>query len=244
MAYGQNSPQGLQPYKSLVAAANSGAENAYIVASGYANSIFTGDPVFQNNGGTIGVFANQMGITGGAAQAYVGRFCGCKYQDSNGVYQFLPYWIGGTVTKGAQNVEALVIDDASTVYAIQVSISTAGAQNAVGLIQANINRNANFGLSTIGGTTFNPVTGPSGIYTPQPNPGTGSTVTGQSGYFLDTSTIANTATLPLKIIGLAPTTDPNQVFYSAGPPTVGVFNTALVIFNNDVYKGGTGTAGI
>lgn len=241
MAYGINAPFGLKPFTSLTGSTFNGQQNQYPVASGYANSIFTGDPVFQNADGTIGTNANQAGI--GAAQAYIGVFNGIKYQDANGVYQTLPFWIGGTVTKGAQNAQASIIDDPNVIWTIQVATSAGapGPVNAVGITQANLNQNANVG---IGANTYNPVNGPQGIYTPNPNPGSGSTTFGISGYYLDFSTIANTATLPLKIVGFDPNTNPGQVFFQAGPPTVGVFNNALVIINNDAYKGGTGTAGV
>jgi hypothetical protein len=66
--------------------------------------------------------------------------------------------------------------------------------------------------------------------------GSGSTITGQSGYTLDSSTIATAnPTRSLKIVALTP-----NVSNAFGVN----YNNALVKINNDVYNGGTGTAGI
>ena len=88
------------------------------------------------------------------------------------------------------------------------NIQTSGA----GITQAEIGSNANF-LA-----------------------GSGSTITGQSAYTLDSTTIATgNATRNLKIRELTP--NPLNAF--------GVtYNNAVVSINNDVYNGGTGTVGI
>jgi hypothetical protein len=88
-------------------------------------------------------------------------------------------------------------------------------------------RNANFALTV---NSFDPIAG----VTPAANPAAGNTISGQSGYYLDYSTLAVTATLSLKLIRFTPV--PGNI---AGV----VFNNALVKINNDIYNGGTGTAG-
>jgi hypothetical protein len=63
----------------------------------------------------------------------------------------------------------------------------------------------------------------------------GSTTTGASGMFLDLSTKATTATLPMKVVGFPSRPDNN----------IGdAFTNAYVMINNHQYKGGTGTAGV
>jgi hypothetical protein len=60
------------------------------------------------------------------------------------------------------------------------------------------------------------------------NVGTGSTITGKSGSFLDTATLAVTATLPLRIVDLWS----NRVGASIGPGTqTGAYNWAVVALN-------------
>lgn len=66
--------------------------------------------------------------------------------------------------------------------------------------------------------------------------GSGSTVTGQSAYAIDSTTInTGNATYNLKIMGLVPR--PGNVF--------GVnYNNAYVMINNNLFNSGTGTAGV
>jgi hypothetical protein len=71
----------------------------------------------------------------------------------------------------------------------------------------------------------------------------GSLVTNTSGVVLNQGTIANTATLNLKILGLADSNIyPGNKFYVSG--VSGSYNVVEVLINNHVFKGGTGTAGI
>jgi hypothetical protein len=62
----------------------------------------------------------------------------------------------------------------------------------------------------------------------------GSTVTGNSGFAIDMTTKATTATLPLKLVGIKNSPD-NSV--------TDTYVRALVTINNHVFKGGTGTSG-
>lgn len=63
----------------------------------------------------------------------------------------------------------------------------------------------------------------------------GSTTTGASGFDLDVSTIATTATLPLKIVGF-----PYRVDNTMGDTYVSMY----VKLNNHQYNSGTGTVGV
>ena len=72
--------------------------------------------------------------------------------------------------------------------------------------------------------------------------GAGSTTSGQSGFYLDSANFAGTSTLNLKVLAFTPV--PGNPTPTVRNGTQGSFNNALVIINNHVYKGGTGTAGI
>lgn len=225
MSYGTNAPFGLQARNSLSSATYNGQTTTCFIASGFNTSIFTGDPVIYTANGTI------LPATGGAAGnegPTLGVFQGCFFRASNGDYVHSPYWPANTATFQNEPAEAFVCTDSNVVFDIQVSTSANATVNTVTLTQAMIGENANF---NIGPGAFLPAA-------PIPNnPTSGSTISGQSGYYLDLSTLsgAGGATLNLKIIGITP--NPLNAF---GIP----FNNALVVINNDVLKGGTGTAGI
>jgi hypothetical protein len=55
MSYGQNGPWGLRATKTLTSATYTGQTNPYLIASGYANNIFVGDPVVFWNTGAPGM---------------------------------------------------------------------------------------------------------------------------------------------------------------------------------------------
>lgn len=219
---GQNSPKGLHPSVYADGSIWNGQTSEYLILSGYATSLFTGDPVTLLANGTIGI--------GVAGSAIVGVFAGCKYLNAQGIATFSPYWPASTITQGAVNAIALIVDDPNVLFDIQVSTSAGspGPVAAVSLIQSNMFENANFSVLV---NSFNAVSG----ITPLPNPAAGNTATGQSGYYLDYGSLANTATLNLKLIRFTP--QPGNV--------AGVnFNNAIVKINNHIYNGGTGTAGV
>lgn len=213
MSYGTNAPWGLRPRALLTGATFNNQTNQYQIASGYATSLFTGDPVQWANTGTVVV---GTGGTAGAQTTSLGVFAGCEYT-LNGVVVFSPYWPSGTVPDNGANATAFIIDDPNVLFDIQVA-STAGA-GAPTIAQTNIGLNANYAVGGAG------------------NPAAGSTITGQSAYFLsfETLTPGTSATLNLKLVQLTPVPGNNS----------GVsYNNALVLINNHFYKGGTGTAGI
>lgn len=219
MAYGVNAPFGLQPRRMITGAPWNGQVNEYPIADSYATSLFTGDPVAPANNGTIARGATSTGI--------LGVFMGCTYINTSGVLVTSPYWPANTATFQAQGAKALVVDDPNVLFDIQVSNN---GNTISGMQAADINGNASFVLGGNGGGATNPAAG--------------STVTGQSAYYLDYATIATTATLSLKIMALTPY--PGNIFATAAPAVVGVgaYNNVLVIINNHILKGHTGTAGV
>lgn len=218
MAYGVNAPFGLQPRRMITGAPWNGQMNEYPIADSYATSLFTGDPVVTNANGTITV---------AGASPVLGVFMGCTYVNTSGVLVTSAYWPANTATFQAQGAKALVVDDPNVLFDIQVSNN---GNTISGIQAADINNNFAFAVAGNGGGGTNPAAG--------------STVTGQSAYYLDYATIANTATLSLKAMALTPY--PGNIFATAAPAVIGVgaYNNVLVILNNHILKGGTGTAGV
>lgn len=201
----------------------------------------------------------------------LGIFMGCRYQAANSVsstpYIASPYWPASAQVKPGTSIIAYVLDDPNVIFDIQVSTHIAAAANAfVGnpiFPNTNVTGAAspfqyagtfgrNFALNVGGGGNFGTVptlADPTVNYTD--NPANGSTLTGQSAYYLDvdTSTAAaynnhdyakNVTTLPLKAI--AYTLKPENV----APPVANAniattpFINVTVVINNHVYgKGST-----
>jgi hypothetical protein len=235
MSYGTNinSPQGFQPSQYQNGALWNGQTTDYPIVSGYATSLFRGDPITWDTNGTI-----KIGVAG---SGIIGIFWGVVYTDTFGIVQFQDYWNANTVTTGALNAIARVIDDANVLYDIAVSNvnNQPGPINAVTVLQTDLGRNINFAIASAA-NSFNAL--PAGSVgagtTPAANPQGGNTTSGNSGYFLDYNTIGNTATLNCKIMRFTPVPG-NGPGGATGP----FFQNVLAKINNDVYNGGTGTAG-
>ena len=135
----------------------------------------------------------------------LGIFQGCRYVNTSGTFVFSPYYPASTNTQAEVGVVAQVVDDFTVMFNVQMYSGVSG-----GAVQANIGNNANFFAAT------------------------GNTVTGNSGYSLNTPATGN-ATYNFKIVSLVPV--PGNVF--------GInYNNVFVIINNHPYKGGTGTVGV
>jgi len=245
MAYGVNAPFGLRPLSSINGGSWTEKTNTYYISAPadgvatYATNIFTGDPVIWNPvlanqaGGTIARYAfNDQGNNGGNAFSVVGVFMGCEYTLPTGVLVKSPYWPAGTAVMPGSKIRALVIDDPSAVFDIQVSTWTNTLNDArfpYGLMGQN------FGLGLGGG---------GGNLVPN-NPVDGSTRTGQSGAYLAKVFAGNDAahdviTLPLKVIGY--TNDPNnlsQPISYVADATTAAFLNVMVTINNHAYRGGS-----
>lgn len=148
-----------------------------------------------------------------------GIFWGCEYLSSaQGKKVFSQFWPGADVASTAQ--ETIV---ASIIPCNQAASGTFLAQSdATGVAFADIGQNIDVAL------------------------GTGNTLTGQSGAYLDVSTINTTATLPFRIMGLAGGSlgaggmgiiQPSSTNPYGGSAT-GAYNWVIVAANN------TGSTGI
>lgn len=200
MSYGTNAPSGLRPVRHANGTPYCGEQNAYAIASGYATSLFTNDPVTSLSDGTIGI-----GVAGAACR---GIFVGCRYTATDGSIKFMPYWPASTTVQTGTTVTAFVADDPDMVFDVQETNGSGAAGTALALADRGLN--INFVA------------------------GSGSTGTGQSGFSLNNTTEATTATLNLKILDLAPVVG----------NVVGDFANWLVTWNNHQFKGGTGSAGV
>lgn len=217
MSYGTNAPFGLQPRFYLNGSTYNDQQSEYFIngnvtggGTSYATSIFQGDLVTLLSDGTIGL------VAAGNNNPSIGVFMGCKYFDSTNTLIFSKYWPSATPTFNATNPIAFVVDDPNVLFDAQVS--------GTGLVTGNVN------TINYNGTTSDL------NWNYKINLGSGgSTISGQSGTFVDLATQANTATYQVKLIRLTPR--PGNTFGLQ-------FNNGLFLINNHVYKGGTGTAGV
>ncbi len=151
---------------------------------------------------------NLITLTPGTQQV-AGIFIGCRFNAVayNGQLRYAQYW-PGVGQAVAGSVEAFVINDPNAQFLAQI-----GGSTSVGATQAAVGGNLQVVM------------------------GTGSTLTGQSGAYLDITTADLTvATLPFKVYGLV-TTPPGVNGTEAG-----VYNWVRVGFNNVMTKQLTGLA--
>lgn len=105
---------------------------AYVIASTYAATIFSGDPVKLTDNGVV-----QLGTSDGTRSGTVdgisllGIFAGCQYLDVSGKPTISPFWPGGTT---GTEIVAWVYDDPETLFDVQYTNPSAGTtvQTAVG----------------------------------------------------------------------------------------------------------------
>jgi len=121
---------------------------AYTIASTYAASIFSGDPVKLTDNGVI-----QLGTSDGTRSgtvdgvALLGIFAGVQYLDSSGKPTISPYWPGGTT--GTQIV-AWVYDDPETLFDVQYNNpGTAGTDS----VQSAVGEECDWVVASPGGST-------------------------------------------------------------------------------------------
>jgi hypothetical protein len=214
MTYGTNAPIGLVPLRYLSGAPFNDATNLYPIVSGYATSIFKGDPVAWDTNGTIKIAT--------AGSAILGVFWGVWYTQTTGIAPFTPanYWPASTVTANAGDAWAMVIDNPDVVYTIQETNGSGLAGTA--LTQTNVGQNFNFLVGS--GTTL------TGISTTSLNNASGAA--------------GSDSAKNLKIIGFDPNlANPSggavQVGMPPLPATSGTaFQNWLVIINNGLIRAG------
>ena len=208
MTNGINAPLGLEPMGTFSgASANFALSFPYLqIASGYASSLFIGAPVSLSASGNSGF----IGI-GATSSPLLGVFDGCVFTDTSNVINLgagpagISFWQAGTVLANNTIAIANIVGiDPNTYYSVQTN-------SASGVSNGTVGSNANF----------------AGF-------GSGDTRTGLSTVTLDAGTIATTATLNAKIMGLNNNPSPSQGW--ALP-----YNNLIVTINNHVLRAGTGS---
>ena len=121
---------------------------AYVVASGYAANIFSGDPVKLTDAGVIDRGTSdgtRSGTTDGVT--LLGIFAGCQYLDATGKPTISPFWPASTT--GTQIV-AWVYDDPETLYDVQyANPGTPGTDS----VQSAVGEECDWRVASPGGST-------------------------------------------------------------------------------------------
>lgn len=206
----------------------------------------------------------------------LGVFMGCRYVAANAVsstpVQVSPYWPASTQVKAGTKIIAYILDDPTVLYDIQVSSHIDAGDVGGGVVNffakpvfpdTNATGGApfvsagsfgrNFALNIGGGTNFStilPVNTIPANTTYANNPAAGSTITGQSAFYLDVNTSAtgdgtgdnkdyakNVTTLPLK--ALFYTINPQNVAATGATIDTTPFINVTCIINNHVYSKGS-----
>jgi hypothetical protein len=211
-----NKPSGFTPVKYLGGSDWDGRGNLYYIDQTDANAYFVGDMVKLVAG--LDAASGLPGVTlGTASAALLGSVLACGQSPSattsnRGGPYISPSDLSLTSIPATKttNYFVLVSDDPNIIYEAQEIVVAAHAA----LDKTNLNSNINLRVAA---------------------PATGVKVSGQG---LDNNTAATTATLPLKLLGLA------QKYDNGAYNTFGAYAKWLCLINNHPFKGGTGTAGV
>lgn len=148
---------------------------AYPILYSDSDKIYTGDPVKIGSNGYIAAWTSGTGVS-----QLFGIFGGCQYlSTSQGRVVWSPYWPGSDVASGAQSSVVGYVVPVSPGSAPRFLVQTGNSSTtAVAVTQAYVGQNSDVAM------------------------GTGNTLNGRSGAYLDINTFGATATLPFRIIGL------------------------------------------
>jgi hypothetical protein len=187
-----NTAYGLRPIGLNGSAANSTGVTQYEIASDNTNAIYQYSICVPLAAGVI----DQAGATSGGTTQALGVLMGVEYVDSvNKKPVFVNYWPGSSNVSVDTNhvVKAFVADNPNQLF--KVASDATLTNRATG--QAAVFANATLGTSAR----------------------TGSTDTGSSNSALSVSSIATTATLPLRIVGIMDD-EANSDYTAAGIPLI------------------------
>jgi len=210
-----NGAFGLRPIAKMGQNANSTGASEYRIASDNTNAIYQGSPVIPTSDGVIDI----VGAAAGGTVGLLGVFWGCEYVSSvTGEKVFSNYWPGSGADSNFP-VKAFVYDDPAQLFLIATSNVVAGADTEAE-VQAAVFANANFATAASGSTT-----------------------TGLSSATLDLNTIATTANLNLRIMGIMD--DPeNSDFSEAGVGIIVRLNNHFNSPNGAIAGGTVSTTGV
>ena len=188
----QNTAYGLRPIGLVGSASNSTGVTQYEIASDNTHAIYQYGIVVPLAAGVI----DYAGATNGGTTQALGVLMGVEYQDS---VQKKPVWLNYWPGSGSVSVDtnypvkAFVADDPNQLFKVASDATLTDRATA----QAAVFANASLGTSARSGSSEN----------------------GSSTAALGVSTVAVTATLPLRIVGILDD-DANNDFASAGIPMV------------------------
>ena len=210
-----NGAFGLRPIGKMGQNTNSTGATEYRIASSNTNAIYQGSPVIPLAAGVIDI----VGAAAGGTVGLLGVFWGCEYVSSvTGEKVFSNYW-PGTGADSNFPVKAFVYDDPAQLFLISTSNVVAGADTEAE-VQEAVFANANFATAASGSTT-----------------------TGLSSATLDLDTIATTANLNLRIMGIQD--DPeNSDFSEAGVGIIVRLNNHFNSPNGAIAGGTVSTTGV
>ena len=211
-----NTAYGLRPIGLVGSGVNSTGVTQYEIASNNTNAIYQYSICVPTSGGVI----DQAGATDGGTTQALGVLMGVEYVDSVSKKPvFINYWPGsGSVSVDTNYpVKAFVADNPDELFKVASDASLTDRATALATVFAN----ASLGTSAR----------------------TGSTNTGSSDSALSVSSIATTATLPLRIVGILDDVANND-FTSAGIPLIvrlnAHFNAATRRFDSQTTADSTG----
>jgi hypothetical protein len=187
-----NTAYGLRPIGLVGAAANTTGVTQYEIASNNTNAIFQYSICVPTAAGVV----DQAGATNGGTTQALGVLMGVEYVDSVSKKPvFINYWPGsGSVSVDTNHpVKAFVADNPNQLFKVASDATLTDRATAL----AHVFANASLGTSAR----------------------TGSTNTGSSNSALGVSTIAATATLPLRIVGIMDDAG-NSDYAAAGIPLI------------------------
>ena len=207
---------GLRPVGLVGSGVNSTGVTEYEIASNNTNAIFQYSLVTPAAAGVI----DQAGDTAGGTTAALGVLMGIQYQDS---VQKKPVWLNYWPGSGSVSVDtnypvkAYVADNPDQLFVVAADATLTNRATAL----AGVFANASLGTSARTGTTAN----------------------GRSNSQLSVSSIATTATLPLRIVGLVDDVA-NSDYASAGAHLLvrinANFNAATRRFDSQTTADSTG----
>jgi hypothetical protein len=199
---------GFRPVKTVTGAAYNGQANVYFVPSSDSTVIMVGDAVKLAGDARAATGAPTV-TRAGATDVPVGIVVGILFTGVGDLTNMPPVNDLNTPVyrRASTDRYLLVCDDPNVVYEVQY----AGTSVAAATITANVGLNGQFTTTA------------------------GSTTSGASGMQLDSSGLATTATLPIKIVGFPnrPDNIPGDTYFSY-----------FVKLNGSTNSSGTGQAGV
>ena len=210
-----NGAFGLRPYGMLGSAPNSTGVTEYRIASGNTNKIYKGMAVIPTAAGVI----DDLQAAAGGTVSIVGVFNGCEYVSSvTGETVFSNFWPGSGADAN-HPVRAFVYDNPAQLFTIATSNVVAGADTEAE-VRAAVFANIAFATGNTGNDT-----------------------TGNSSATADLNTIAATAALALRIVGVLD--DPsNADFTVAGIPLIVRINNHFNAPTGSIAQGTVSVIGV